>query len=54
MKIPSASSVEAQYQIAIIRHGEAVDSFLDFVKTSVGVQMILTQSGLARFAGDPQ
>jgi molybdate transport system substrate-binding protein len=52
LKIPTPSSIESQYQIAIIRHGEAVDAFIDFIKTSPGVPMILAQSGLGPLPAD--
>ena len=52
VKIPTPSSIESQYQIAIIRHGDAVDTFIDFIKTSPGVPMILAQSGLAPLPAD--
>jgi ABC-type molybdate transport system substrate-binding protein len=52
VKIPTPSSTESQYQIAIIRHGAAVDTFIDFVKNSPGVPMIRAQSGLGPLPAD--
>ncbi len=54
VKIPTRSQVNVQYQIAIVRHGEAADSFINYIQTSGSVPTILAQNGLAPLPGDRQ
>jgi molybdate transport system substrate-binding protein len=50
--IPTTVNIQVDYRFAIIRHGEAADAFLKFLRNTETTQRALQQAGLAPAEGE--
>jgi hypothetical protein len=44
---PAAGGAEVVYRIGVVRHGDAVDAFLSYLRIGAGAKAVLEKAGLA-------